>query len=130
MSKISRIKKEIQLNNWAEMFKECQSSGKSIAQWCRYAGINLKTYYYRLHKVREFMADSFCKNENQIVPIRINPPAPCTSEPESMVKIRQNGIELEFSENISSENLSKILMDYSVNVSRWRSKYIYCLWTH
>lgn len=107
MSGISQIKKDIQLNSWAEMVRECHNSGKTVAMWCNEMGINIKTYYYRQSKVREAMTENYSKNK--IVPISISPqPAEAVSS-ESVITIRKNDIELEFSENIAAENLSKIL---------------------
>lgn len=107
MGKISRIKKDIQLRNWSDMIKERSNSGKSVAQWCKESGINIKTYYYRLRKVREAMSERY--DENPIVPIGISEQLLNDNRSESMITIRKNDIELELSENISAENLAKIM---------------------
>lgn len=107
MSGISQIKKSLQLSNWAEMVKECCASGKSIAQWCDENGIKVKTYYYRQNKVREAMAENCSKNE--VVPIGITPQLSSPKVIKPVIIIRKNDVELELSENISSENLNKVL---------------------
>ncbi len=107
MGKISRIKKDIQLRNWAEMIKERNNSGKSVTQWCKESGINVKTYYYYLSKVREAMSEGY--DENPIVPIGIGEQLLNNNKSESMITIRKNDIELELSENISAENFAKIM---------------------
>ena len=50
---ISEVKQEIRLREWSEQIERQQSSGKSVEQWCVENGINPKTYYYRLRRVRE-----------------------------------------------------------------------------
>ncbi len=42
----------------AEKVKECQSSGKSIAVWCKQEGISTSTYYRWLRQTREEFLDS------------------------------------------------------------------------
>ena len=39
-------KHESYLQLWRGRVMECQSSGKSIAVWCKENGINIKTYYF------------------------------------------------------------------------------------
>ena len=107
MSEISQIKKSLQLSNWAEMVRECCASGKSVVQWCNENGIKVKTYYYRQNKVREAMAENCSKNE--VVPIGITPQLSSPEVIKPVIIIRKNDVELELSENISSENLIKVL---------------------
>lgn len=89
------------------MVRECCCSGKSVAQWYDEMGINIKTYYYHQSKVREAMAENCSKNE--VVPIGIAPQLSSSKAIETVIKRHKNDIELELSENISTENLDKIL---------------------
>lgn len=107
MSKITQIKKSLQLSSWTEMIRDCNSSGKTVAQWCSESGINIKTYYYRQSRVRKAMMENYSKNE--IVPIDISPSSPIDIPVKPVIRIRKDNLELELSENISVENLSKIL---------------------
>lgn len=43
---------------WAALIKEREQSGLSVKQWCAENGINKKTYYYRLNRVREELLDT------------------------------------------------------------------------
>ena len=54
---VQEAKKQIQLQMWANQIKSCQQSGQSVKEWCRINGVNEKTYYYRLKKVREEMLE-------------------------------------------------------------------------
>ena len=39
-------KHESYLQLWRGRVMECRNSGKSVAEWCRENGFNIKTYYY------------------------------------------------------------------------------------
>ena len=84
MDRISQIKTELLMKEWAEMVRECRSSGLTVKDWCMNNGINIKTYYYRLKRVRDFICDNKLKNnmvnnnlsvQHDIVPV------PMTSMP-------------------------------------------------
>lgn len=53
MDKIVKVKKNLQLQQWAQMVTERQSAGMTVAQWCEHEQISQSVYYYRLRKVRE-----------------------------------------------------------------------------
>ena len=63
-TEIQLAKNQIKLQNWAAELQTCNSSGMTVQQWCAENGISVKTYYYRLRKVREAML-----SENRVVPI-------------------------------------------------------------
>ena len=62
MDRISRIKTDLLMREWAEMVRECRSSGFTVKEWCDNNGVNIKTYYYRLKRVRDFICDSKLEN--------------------------------------------------------------------
>ena len=47
------IRKQYRLNQWSMMVQERENSGLSIRAYCEQKGIGVKTYYYRLKKLRE-----------------------------------------------------------------------------
>ena len=53
MSHISEVKHQILLTEWAERIHNCQTSGMKVPEWCSQNGVNIKTYYYWLKRVRE-----------------------------------------------------------------------------
>lgn len=57
MDKIAKVKKEVKLTQWAEMVRIRNESGLTVTDWCKQKGINLKTYYYRLKRVRQKVCD-------------------------------------------------------------------------
>ena len=91
---ITTVNKELRLQEWAEQIKSQQSSGLTVQKWCAENGINAKTYYYRLRKVREqFMEDS-----PSIVPVSV----PRSSE---NIHIEKNGLQISLPADISLETL-------------------------
>ena len=68
MDRITEIKNKVRISEWSDMVRACRDSGLTVQQWCNSNGINIKTYYYRLRKVRE----SLCEDTYDIVQIPIN----------------------------------------------------------
>lgn len=99
MDKVTLVKQEIRAVKWAEQVQACQSSGIPAAQWCRENGINLKTYYYHLQKVREKACEQ--------IPVAI------TSLPEkneSSVTVRNaNGLTAEIADGTSAATIEAVI---------------------
>lgn len=57
MDKISKVKNNLQLQRWAQMVTNRQSTGMTVAQWCEHEQISKSVYYYRLRKVRESICE-------------------------------------------------------------------------
>ena len=53
MSEIIEIRQQVRLKQWGAMVREREDSGLSVKAYCKQAGIATKTYYYRLHRLRE-----------------------------------------------------------------------------
>ena len=78
-SEIVTVKKNVRLQEWNRQIEEQKASGLSVQKWCIQNGINLKTYYYHLRKVREeFLRSGKSENtqaqieaERSVVPIII-----------------------------------------------------------
>ena len=50
---VQDVKRKIKLNTWAAQIQSREESGLTVKQWCKEAGMDRKTYYYRLKRVRE-----------------------------------------------------------------------------
>lgn len=50
---ITAVKEEVRMRDWASQIEAQQASGKTVQKWCEENGINPKTYYYHLRKLRE-----------------------------------------------------------------------------
>ena len=109
-SEIATVKKNIRLQEWSRQIEEQKSSGLSVQEWCQQYGINSKTYYYHLRKVREeFLRSGKAKNtqtqdetECAVVPILT---APIIGN----VIIEKNGLRITLPENISAEVLIAVV---------------------
>ena len=64
MDKISHVKTNIRIRAWSDMVREQNESGLSVSEWCINNGINLKTYYYRQRKVREYICEHDINSDN------------------------------------------------------------------
>ena len=62
MNEIAKVKKEVKLSKWAEMVRQ-----RNETDWCKQNGINLKTYYYRLKRVRQTVCNEI--EQHDIVPV-------------------------------------------------------------
>ena len=57
MDSIAVVKNNVKYASWISMVNACQNSGMPTRTWCRANGIGVKTYYYRLHRVREMFLE-------------------------------------------------------------------------
>ena len=106
MDKIAETKRAIRLREWSEMYRVYQSSGKTVSAWCTEQEFSVKTFYYRLRKIRESALETTEKHE--IVPLSPSP-ASVPMQSTSCIKISGNGIAVELPESISAETITTIL---------------------
>lgn len=99
-TKITTIKNEVQLREWQEQIKAQQSSGLRVQQWCKENGINIKTYYYHLRKIR----NQFIEPAPSIVPLTI-------PETKSDIIIEKNDIKISLPSDISAEILIAVIRE-------------------
>lgn len=52
MDQVTVTKSEFRIQQWTKLIHDCLSSGQTVVAWCEENGINLKTYYYWLRKLR------------------------------------------------------------------------------
>ena len=67
MNETAKMKKEAKLAQWVEMIRQRNESGLSVTEWCKQNSINLKTYYYRLKRVRQAVCSEMERHD--IVPL-------------------------------------------------------------
>ena len=53
MNENMEIRQQVRISQWSAMVREREESGLSVKAYCKQAGIATKTYYYRLHRLRE-----------------------------------------------------------------------------
>ena len=62
--KVQDVKRKIKLNTWAAQIQSREESGLTVKQWCKEAGLDRKTYYYRLKRVREELLDAIVEPDS------------------------------------------------------------------
>ncbi len=50
---ITTVQRDVQLQEWSEQIKAQQESGMTVTEYCAQNGINIKTYYYRKHQIKD-----------------------------------------------------------------------------
>ena len=53
MDQVTLVKNQMRARNWQELIQARQDSGQTVVSWCRENNVNIKTYYYWLHKLRQ-----------------------------------------------------------------------------
>lgn len=91
---LATVKQEVHLREWSAQIEAQQASGLTVQQWCIENGIKLKTYFYRLKKVREQFLDS----TPVIVPLHV-------PQQNSDIRIEKNGLQISMPANISPDTL-------------------------
>lgn len=91
---LATVKQEVRLQEWSAQIEAQQASGQTVQQWCAENGINLKTYYYRLRKVRE----QFLNSSPAIVPLNV-------PQQSADIRIEKNGLQITLPANISPDTL-------------------------
>lgn len=91
---LAAVRQDVRLQEWSVQIEAQQASGLTVQQWCRENGINSKTYYYRLKKVREQYIDS----APAIVPLNV-------SQQNTDIRIEKNGLQISLPANISPDTL-------------------------
>ena len=82
MDQVTLVKSEFRLQQWADIINSCQSSGQTVVAWCEENGINIKTYYYWLRKLRLRMM-----NEQSLPAARQSESLPCLKKLEVQVPV-------------------------------------------
>lgn len=91
---ITAVKQEVRMRGWADQIKAQQASGKTVQKWCEENGINPKTYYYHLRKLREKCVVS----APAIVPLGL-------PKRTSDIHIEKNGLQISLPVDIPAETL-------------------------
>ena len=97
---ITTVKHELRLSEWSAQIESQQSSGLSVQKWCAENGVNPKTYYYRLRKVREQCIET----APSIVPLSV---------PQSgdKINIEKNGLQISLPADISVDILTALVSE-------------------
>ena len=104
MNEITKIKNEVKLKQWVEMIQQRNESGLTVTDWCRQNGINLKTYYYRLKRVRQKVCIEI--DQHDIVPVE---PIVGTEITAEKIEISVGDVKISLPDDFNESTLSRLL---------------------
>lgn len=104
MNEITKIKNEVKLKHWAEMVKYRNESGLTVTEWCSQNGINPKTYYYRLKKVRQVLCSEI--ETHDIVPVLADNKASSVDE---KIKLSVGDVKISLPDGFNANTLTRLL---------------------
>ena len=95
---LAAVKQEVRLQEWSAQVEAQQASGLTVQQWCMENGVNPKTYYYHLKKVRE----QFLNSSPAIVPLNV-------PQQNADIRIEKNGLQISLPADIAPDTLIRIM---------------------
>ncbi|MGN0492389.1 MAG: IS66 family insertion sequence element accessory protein TnpA [Acutalibacteraceae bacterium] len=111
MNEIAQAKAQIRLQNWQLMYSEYASSGLTVKEWCENNHLSVKTFYYRLKRLR---TEALKQEQHDIVAVKQNTDMnTLSSENTGFIRISGRGITAELPQNISPELLTTLLKGLS-----------------
>lgn len=102
MDNVTEVRKEYRMKEWTEKIKEFRASGMTAKAWCETNGINIKTYYYWLHKIRVKICDETKKQA--IIPVQIH-----SHEAAAAITVNLGNISVKISDGTSTETITAVL---------------------
>ena len=104
MNEIAKMKKEAKLVQWAGMVRSRSESGLSVTEWCKQNGINLKTYYYRLKRVRQAVCNEI--EQHDIVPVEPTAGTEITAE---KIELYIGDVKISLPDDFNESTLKRLL---------------------
>ena len=104
MNEIARVKNEVKLAQWAEMVRSRNESGLTVTDWCGQNGINLKTYYYRLKRLRQAVCNEIERHD--IVPVKAISGTEPTAE---KIELSVGNVKISLPENFNEDTLRRLI---------------------
>ena len=105
MNEIARVKNEVKLAQWAEMVKNRNESGLTVTDWCKQNSINLKTYYYRLKRLRQAVCNEI--EQHDIVPVK---PIAGTEPTSEKIELSVGDVKISLSDSFNENTLKRLLV--------------------
>ena len=104
MNEIAKMKKEAKLVQWAGMVRSRSKSGLSVTEWCKQNGINIKTYYYRLKRVRQAVCSEMERHD--IVPVETVSGTEITAE---KIELSVGDVKISLPDDFNESTLKRLL---------------------
>ena len=104
MNETAKVKKKIKLAQWAEMVRQRNESGLTVTEWCKQNGINIKTYYYRLKRVRQAVCNEI--EQHEIVPVE---PIAGTEITAEKIELSVGDVKISLPDDFNESTLKRLL---------------------
>ena len=104
MNEIAKVKNEVKLAQWTEMVKSRNESGLTVTDWCKQNGINLKTYYYRLKRLRQ----AVCNEIEQHDIVHIESPTGTEIAAEK-IELSVGDVKISLPDNFNEDTLRRLI---------------------
>lgn len=116
MDQVTKIKNQFRAEQWANVIRECQSSGQTVTSWCESHNVGVKAYYYWLRKLR--MATIQKSNPNALVEVSREEPTVFrklevqtpVANTQAAIIIHLNGAAIEVNEGTSQQTIQAVLL--------------------
>lgn len=111
MDQVTVTKNKYRSEQWAELIRQCQSSGMKVDDWCATNGITHHAYYYWLRKIRKSVCNDLPAALEMDSPVVFKKMEVQTLLPntQAAVIIRLNGATVEVSEGTSQQTIQAVL---------------------
>ena len=86
------------------MVRQRNESGLSVTEWCKQNGINIKTYYYRLKRVRQAMCNEI--EQHDIVPVE---PIAGTEITTEKIELSIGDVKISLPDDFNESTLKRLL---------------------
>lgn len=107
MDKIALVKKQVMFDEWRGMVEQCRNSGQTVVDWCRDNNINIKTYYYRLRRLRSLVCNNISPEIVPVSDLQKKSVQECLNN--NNIKIKSEKINVELPHDISVELLCSVI---------------------
>lgn len=110
------VTKQIKLQYWADIFRERQASGLTIAKWCKENDVTPSNYYYWLKRIKQMACDSLPivdVQSNQLVKVPASltetKKVPLENNGKYVLRITSGEMTFEFTNDATPEFMKKAL---------------------
>ena len=110
MNEIAQAKAQVRLQNWQMMYSEYANSGMTVKEWCENNNLSVKTFYYRLKRIR---METLNREHHDIVALGNTGDNIVSTPNTEVIRISGHGITAELPQDISPELLAAFLKGLS-----------------
>ena len=114
MAEVLALRSEYRLQQWAQVVRECNTSGLSNREYCRQHNISEKTYYYWVRRLRQAAASQIEARTPTLVPLEPAPAAACP-EADDMLYIQFRGADLTLPGRTDMDTVAALLKSIQRN---------------